>query len=55
MVVVLPAGIEKLAVPIVSVLAFFPFLAVPLAVSVSLPPHVSVPVHVSLTAAAPLL
>jgi hypothetical protein len=53
---VVPAGIEKPAVPIVSVFVFFflPFLIVLLVERVSSPLQVAVPVQVSLTAAAPL-
>ena len=54
---VLPAGMEKVAVPMVCVLVcfFLPFLVVILAVSVSLPLHVAVLAQVSLTAASAAL
>ena len=42
---------REVAVPIVSVFAFLPFLAVPLTVSVSLPAHFVVPAQASLTTA----
>lgn len=57
MATVSPAGIEKLAVPIVCALACLclALLAFPSTVNVNSPLHVAFPVHVSLTAALPLL
>ena len=48
-------GMEKVAVPMVSVFAFSPFLVALLTVSVSLPLHLAVPAQASLTIASPLL
>src|ERR1700722_3659606 len=49
-----PAGIEKLAAPMISVLAFFPFLGLLFTVSVTLPTQVAVPLQLSFTVATSL-
>src|ERR1700733_4016047 len=46
-----PGGIEKLAAPMISVLAFFPFLGLLFTVSVTLPTQVAVPLQLSFTVA----
>jgi hypothetical protein len=47
------AATEKLAVPMVSVLALLPSLGLLLKVSVTLPTHVAVPMQLSFTVATP--
>src|ERR1700685_4565872 len=48
-----PAGIEKPAVPMISVLTFLPFLGLLLTARVRLPTHVAVPLQLSFTLATP--